>query len=69
MRVFSKYTPRRIARYVMSFFSGTFLIEGQGVFHFNYGRIVVDRFLTGARLRICREINSEISLLQHSRAS
>lgn len=68
MRVFHKYTPRRIARYVMSFFRGSFLIEGLGVFHFNHGRIVVDRFLTGARLKICREVNLEISLMQQSRA-
>lgn len=68
MRVFSKYTPRRIARYVMSFFCGSFLIEGLGVFYFNYGRIVVDRFLTGAKLRICREVNMEIALMQQSRA-
>ncbi|MGN0908704.1 MAG: DUF1107 family protein [Succinivibrio sp.] len=68
MRIFSKYTPRRIAKYVMSFFSGTFLIEGLGVFHFNYGRVVVDRFLTGARLKVCREVNSEISMMQQARA-
>lgn len=68
MRVFSKYTPKRIARYVMSFFSGTFSIEGLGVFHFNHGHVVIDKFLTGPRLKICRDINWEISMMQQARS-
>ncbi|MDD6319207.1 MAG: DUF1107 family protein [Succinatimonas hippei] len=68
MRVFTKYTPKRIARYVMSFFSGTFLIEGLGVFHFNYGRVIIDSILSPARMKVCREVNSEIAMLMAARA-
>ena len=41
MRVFKNYAPKQIAKYVVAFFKGQFSIEGQGVFEFDAGRVVV----------------------------
>ncbi len=57
MRVFKKYAPKQIAKYVVSFFKGTFFLEGTGVFEFDCGRVVATVQMDKESLKICKEIN------------
>ncbi len=69
MRVFKKYAPRQIAKYVCEFFKGTFSIQGLGLFSFDGGKVLINNEKDMQRLVVCREINSEIySLTPHLRA-
>ena len=61
MRIFKKYAPRQIAKYVVAFFKGTFMLEGSGVFEFDGGRVVPSVKMDKKALMICKEINDYIS--------
>ncbi|MCR5084863.1 MAG: DUF1107 domain-containing protein [Succinivibrionaceae bacterium] len=63
MRKFTMYAPRQIARYVLTFFKGDFLIEGLGRFHFDGGRVVCDARTAPEQRGICAEINNAIARL------
>lgn len=63
MRVFKVYSARRIAKYVKSFFKGSFRIAGYGEFKFDGGRMIVEVGYGMDELRICREVNNEIGML------
>lgn len=63
MRVFKVYSAKRIAKYVKSFFKGSFKIAGYGEFKFDGGRMIVEVGYGSEELRICREVNSEIGML------
>ncbi len=60
VRVFKKYAPRQIAKYVCDFFKGTFNILGIGLFSFEGGRVIIKGETSQKRLTVCREINSAI---------
>ncbi len=57
MRVFKKYIPKQIAKYVVSFFKGQFVLEGSGVFEFDCGRVLATVKMDTKSLKICKEIN------------
>ncbi|MGN1281322.1 MAG: DUF1107 family protein [Succinivibrio sp.] len=63
MRVFKSYAPKQIAKYVVAFFKGQFSIEGQGVFEFDAGRVVVTVKMDEQSLKICKEINAQASAM------
>jgi hypothetical protein len=60
MRVFKKYAPRQIAKYVVSFFKGKFQIEGAGVFEFDAGKVVFTVQMDPEKIKICKEINDQV---------
>ena len=63
MRVFKYYAPKQIAKYVVAFFKGQSSIEGQGVFEFDAGRVVVKVKMDEASKKICKEINEEATAM------
>ncbi len=63
MRVFKNYAPKQIAKYVVAFFKGQFSIEGQGVFEFDAGRVVVKVKTDEEYKKICKEINEEATAM------
>lgn len=63
MRVFKNYAPKQIAKYVVAFFKGQFSIEGQGVFEFDAGRVVVKVKMDETSKKICKEINEEATAM------
>lgn len=63
MRVFKNYAPKQIAKYVVAFFKGQFSIEGQGVFEFDAGRVVVKVKMDETSRKICKEINEEATAM------
>lgn len=61
MRIFRKYAPVQIAKYVSAFFKGYFYIEGRGAFRFDGGKVVIEATQDAAMRRIGREINNSIA--------
>ncbi len=60
MRIFKKYAPLQIARYVRLWFKGDFFIQGVGVFRFDGGKVIIEDGQDAEVRRIGREINSSI---------
>lgn len=60
MRIFKKYAPMLIAKYVSAFFKGKFEIEGQGVFVFDNGLVVIEEKQNIQLKKIAKEINKLI---------
>lgn len=61
MRTFRKYTPVMIAKHVASFFKGQFVIEEQGTFTFDGGKVIINEDSSEKQRVIGREINDLIS--------
>ena len=67
MRVFTEYSARRIAKYVKSFFKGSFRITGYSCeFLFDCGMVVCSKTLGKAEQKIVSEINSQIAQIRQS---
>ena len=62
MRIFKKYSPRVIAKYVKFFFRGRLYINGRGGYTFEHGRMVMppdaDRVHSDTVIEINRLISS-----------
>ena len=70
MRVFTEYSARRIAKYVKSFFKGSFRITGFSCeFIFDCGKVICSRTLGKAEQKIVNEVNSQIALIKQSAAN
>lgn len=66
MRIFKKYAPMQIAKYVSAFFKGEFLIQGLGVFTFDKGRVVSNMTQNEKVKKTTKEINRYIASLRKS---
>lgn len=66
MRIFKKYAPVQIARYVRLWFKGDFFLQGVGVFRFDGGRVIIEPGQDAEARRIGREINSSIAAATRS---
>ncbi|MGV6988925.1 DUF1107 family protein [Testudinibacter sp. P80/BLE/0925] len=64
VRVFQRYNPFQIARYVKILFSGTFFISGVGLFEFEQGKIVLPKVKNLKKFSVMSEINRHIKHLQ-----
>ncbi len=65
MRVFKKYMPRQIAKYVVAFFKGKFVLEGEGVFVFDCGKVVSSVTMDENAFKIIKEINECVGQLSY----
>ncbi|MBE2894901.1 DUF1107 domain-containing protein [Pasteurellaceae bacterium NCTC 11878] len=63
MRVFKRYNPRQIARYVKILFTGTFFIRGIGLFEFHQGKIISPRVKNLKKFSVMSEVNKQIKSL------
>lgn len=61
MRTFKQYNPFMIAKHVAAFFKGQFLIESQGTFTFDGGKVIIDENSSEAHKVMGREINKFIA--------
>ncbi|PJG86509.1 DUF1107 family protein [Conservatibacter flavescens] len=64
MKIFQRYNPLKIARYVQMCFVGSFYINGIGFFEFQNGKIVCPKVKDLQRLGVMSEINRQIVKLQ-----
>ncbi|MBP8174224.1 MAG: DUF1107 domain-containing protein [Aeromonadaceae bacterium] len=63
MRIFKKYLPVMIAKYVKTFFKGRIYIQGRGGFEFENGHLLVSKMSDRVHQCTVREINTTISQL------
>lgn len=67
MRIFKKYSPLLIAKYVSSFFKGQFQIQGLvGVFTFDRGKVLISSDYSGDYMKVCKEVNAQIASFSRS---
>ena len=64
MKIFARYNPAQIARYVKTLFRGRLYIQGMGAFEFDYGKILPPKIRDKRHLSAMREINQQVSLVQ-----
>lgn len=64
VRVFQRYNPFQIARYVKILFSGAFFISGVGLFEFEQGKIVLPKVKNLKKFSVVSEVNRQIKHLQ-----
>ncbi len=66
MRIFNKYQPLLIAKYVKTFFSGRLYIHGRGAFSYAKGILVMPENADDRHRRTVQEINQLIGKMQAS---
>ncbi|HGJ5874465.1 MULTISPECIES: DUF1107 domain-containing protein [Arsenophonus] len=64
MKIFHRYNPLKIARYVKILFRGRLYIKDMGVFEFDKGKILPPRIKDKRHFHIMNEINKEVLILQ-----
>jgi len=63
MRIFKKYIPLQVAKYVKTFFRGRLYISGKGGFMFDSGRLVAAPSSDACHQSVVNEVNGKISEL------
>ena len=63
MRIFKKYLPVMIAKYVKTFFRGRIYIQGRGGYEFADGHLVMPNEADRVHQHTVKEINTTISEL------
>ncbi|GAA3705582.1 DUF1107 domain-containing protein [Oceanisphaera sediminis] len=64
MRIFNKYQPLLIAKYVKTFFSGRLYIHGRGAFNYARGILVMPEHADERHRITVQEINQLIGKMQ-----
>lgn len=64
MKIFGRYNPLQIARYVKIFFRGHLYIKGVGAFEFDQGRLQLPKKRTSDQLGVMSEVNRRILQLR-----
>lgn len=64
MKVFQRYNPLQIAKYVKILFKGQIYIRDVGEFHFDQGRILLPEQRNRQLLNVMNEINRKVLKLQ-----
>ena len=63
MRIFKKYLPLMVAKYVKTFFKGCLYIHGRGGFEFEQGQLKLPEKHNRLHQTTVSEVNSTISQL------
>ena len=66
MRIFKKYLPFMIAKYVKTFFKGRIYIQGRGGYEFDKGHLVMPATPDHVHKNTVTEVNSTISQLSNA---
>lgn len=64
MKIFKKYNPLQIAKYVKTLFRGRLYIKDVGAFEFDKGKILIPRIMDKQHLSVMSEINRQVLRLQ-----
>ncbi|MFP1845592.1 DUF1107 domain-containing protein [Lonsdalea quercina] len=64
MRIFERYNPFKVAKYVKTLFRGRLYIKGVGAFEFNYGKILLPKKKDKQHLEVMSEVNRQVMKLQ-----
>lgn len=66
MRIFERYNPLKVAKYVKTLFRGRLYIRGIGAFEFDYGKILLPKTQDKQHLLVISEVNRQVLRLQAS---
>nr|WP_113864886.1 DUF1107 domain-containing protein [Brenneria salicis]NMN90691.1 uncharacterized protein DUF1107 [Brenneria salicis ATCC 15712 = DSM 30166]RBP66813.1 uncharacterized protein DUF1107 [Brenneria salicis ATCC 15712 = DSM 30166]RLM32201.1 hypothetical protein BHG07_02165 [Brenneria salicis ATCC 15712 = DSM 30166] len=64
MKIFERYNPMRVAKYVKTLFRGRLYIKGVGAFEFDYGKILLPQKQDKQHLLVMSEVNRQVIRLQ-----
>ncbi|CAG9000985.1 MAG: hypothetical protein CENE_02993 [Candidatus Celerinatantimonas neptuna] len=70
MKIFKKYSPKHIARYVKTFFKGRIYIQGRGAYEFDQGKLIMlNQHRTPKHRKTVAEINHYIDGFNRNQAA
>ncbi|MEH0831915.1 DUF1107 domain-containing protein [Pectobacterium cacticida] len=64
MRIFERYNPFKVAKYVKTLFRGRLYIKGIGAFEFDHGKILLPKKQDKQHLSVMSEVNRQVIRLQ-----
>jgi len=64
MKIFQRYNPLQIAKYVKTLFRGRLYIKDVGAFEFDKGKVMLPRVKDKQHLSVMSEINRQVLRLQ-----
>ncbi|MCX8965180.1 DUF1107 domain-containing protein [Erwinia psidii] len=64
MKIFQRYNPLQVAKYVKTLFRGRFYIENVGAFEFDKGKILLPRTKDKQHYSVMSEVNRQVLRLQ-----
>ena len=64
MKIFQRYNPLQVAKYVKILFRGRLYIKDVGAFEFDKGKILIPKVKDKLHLSVMSEVNRQVSRLQ-----
>lgn len=64
MKVFQRYNPIQVAKYVKTLFRGRLYIKDVGAFEFDKGKILIPKIRDIRHLSVMSEVNRQVLRLQ-----
>ncbi len=64
MKIFQRYNPLQVAKYVKILFRGRLYIKDVGTFEFDKGKILIPRIKDKLHLSVMSEVNRQVTLMQ-----
>ncbi|MEX3021973.1 MULTISPECIES: DUF1107 domain-containing protein [Kluyvera] len=64
MKIFQRYNPFQVAKYVKTLFRGRLYIKDVGAFEFDKGKIVLPKIKDKQHLSVMSEVNRQVLRLQ-----
>ncbi|WP_300004868.1 DUF1107 domain-containing protein [uncultured Cedecea sp.] len=64
MKIFQRYNPLQVAKYVKILFRGRLYIKDVGAFEFDKGKILIPRIKDKLHLSVMSEVNRQVTLMQ-----
>ncbi|WP_099336698.1 DUF1107 domain-containing protein [Erwinia amylovora] len=64
MKIFQRYNPLQVAKYVKTLFRGRFYIKDVGAFEFDKGKILTPRVKDKQHYSVMSEVNRQVLRLQ-----
>lgn len=63
MKIFQRYNPLRVAKYVKILFRGRLYIKNRGAFEFDQGKILIPKVRDKRHLSVMSEVNRQVTRL------
>ena len=64
MKIFQRYNPFQVAKYVKTLFRGRWYIKDVGAFEFDKGQILIPKIRDKQHLSVMSEVNRQVLRLQ-----
>ena len=64
MKIFQRYNPFQVAKYVKTLFRGRLYIKDVGAFEFDKGKILIPKIRDKQHLSVMSEVNRQVLCLQ-----